>query len=48
VGREAGQCRGFEEGFGLSGGDPFDTLDIRCAGGELNVVIGAGGTSLNE
>ena len=40
--RETKQYRDFEEGFGRSGGGPFIILDIRNAGGELEVVIGAG------
>jgi hypothetical protein len=40
--RETKQYRDFEEGFGRPGGDPFNILDIKQAGGELNVVIGAG------
>ena len=40
--RETKQYRDFEEGFGRAGGDPFNILDIKNVGGELNVVIGAG------
>jgi hypothetical protein len=40
--RETKQYRDFEEGFGRPGGDPFDILDIKNAGGALDVVIGAG------
>jgi hypothetical protein len=40
VGRETRQYRDFEGGF--SGGGPFDILDLKHAGGELEVVIGAG------
>ena len=40
--RETKQYRDFEEGFGQSIGGPFNILDIKNAGGELVVVIGAG------
>ncbi len=40
--RETKQYRNFEEGFGRAGGGPFSILDIKNAGGELDVVIGAG------
>jgi hypothetical protein len=40
--RETKQYRDFEEGFGQPGGGPFNILDIKIAGGELDLVIEAG------
>lgn len=42
--REPKQYRDFEESFGRSGGGPFNILDIKHAGEELNIVIGVGDT----
>lgn len=42
MGRETKQYRDFEEGFGRSCGGPLDILDIKHAGGELDIVIGGG------